>query len=330
MINPLDQLLEPPDRGRQIDLQWGYITSTAPLRLRNEHEAAPIPATPSKLVDVAVGDRVYYVHSGRKLVILGRAGGGQASWDWRFGHPASVTSGWKTIAYWPGNGRHMSRFTVLNASNGDHEQLIFEFSLSYSYATIVPISYNAFGRTSPALTGIRYLNDNADAVYGPGLLQVRLASNDDDMWSVHCEQKVDDYLKPMEPVQFSSAVSGYNTTTPRTQVGLAFSDWRPLSMASGWEAYGGAFADTRYKMTPGGIIVVEGMVRNGTDRVIANLPEGARPEKTNLFNPHMRYNSTYGIGRVDVRATGEVVLDSPAASITQWVSLSDLNFQAYE
>lgn len=83
MINPLDQLLEPPVQGRQIDLQWGYITSTAPLRLRNEHEAAPIPATPSKLVDVAVGDRVYYVHSGRKLVILGRAGGGSPGWqDW--------------------------------------------------------------------------------------------------------------------------------------------------------------------------------------------------------------------------------------------------------
>ena len=141
---------------------------------------------------------------------------------------------------------------------------------------------------------------------------------------------MDDYLKPMEPVQFSSAVSGYNTTTPRTQVGVTFSDWRPLDMASGWEAYGGAFADTRYKMTPGGTIVVEGMVRNGTDRVIANLPEGARPEKTNLFNPHMRYNSVTGVGRVDVRATGEIVLDSPAASITQWVSLSGLTFQAHQ
>lgn len=107
MINPLDRLLEPPDRGRQIDLQWGYITSTAPLRLRNEHEAAPIPATPSKLVDVFVGDRVYYVHSGKRLVILGRAGGGSSGWqDWTPTLTATSTN--PTM----GNSERLGRYVV--------------------------------------------------------------------------------------------------------------------------------------------------------------------------------------------------------------------------
>ena len=333
-LNPLDILLESqqPDRPPP-DFRWGVVHGTSPdLSVRLDRDpTAVIGSCCSLSYPLQAGDRVMVMIYDGRAVIFGRGAGDRGSPinDWRFEHPAAVTSGWKTIAYWPGNGRNMSRFTLINNASGKHEELIFEFSLAFSQATIVPISYNAFGRTSPALTGIRYLNDNANATYGPGILQVRLSTNDD-MWVVSCEQKVDDYLKPMEPVQFSSAVSGYNTTTPRTQVGLAFSDWSPLSMASGWEAYGGAFADTRYKMTPGGIIVVEGMVRNGTDRVIANLPEGARPEKTNLFNPHMRYNSVTGVGRVDVRATGEIVLDSPAASITQWVSLSGLTFQAHQ
>lgn len=71
-LNPLDQILNEPEV-RDLDLEWGYVTSVAPLRIRHELAPDPIPITPSRLVNVSVGDRIYYVHQGRKIVILGRA-----------------------------------------------------------------------------------------------------------------------------------------------------------------------------------------------------------------------------------------------------------------
>ena len=87
-LNPLDQILNEPEV-RDLDLEWGYVTSVAPLRIRHELSPDPIPITPSRLVNVSVGDRIYYVHQGRKIVILGIAappsdggGGGQPWSNW--------------------------------------------------------------------------------------------------------------------------------------------------------------------------------------------------------------------------------------------------------
>ena len=310
---------------------WADVSQLTPfLAVRRDRSTVDIPIVDDLAGGLELGDRVMVQVNGTVPTVIGRKdGSGLPGAGWHFEHPASVTSGWKTIAYWPGNGRNMSRFTVLNGSSGDHEQLIFEFSLAYSRATIVPISYNAFGRTSPALTGIRYLNDNVDETYGPGILQVRLASNDDNNWSVHCEQKVDDYLKPMEPVQFSDAVAGYNTTTPRTQVGVTFSDWRGLSLTNGWTRESIQYPPGRFRMSPGGVILLDGLLKgtSATALDVATLPEGARPEYRTILASIASIGGNV-MARTDILPTGAIRFNTSGTA--GYYSLSGLTFQAYQ
>lgn len=77
MINPLDALLDLPE-GRHADLRfsWASVTNVNPLRIRLDHETQPLVASPSSLTQVSVGDRVYTVTWGGRIVILGRKGGG--------------------------------------------------------------------------------------------------------------------------------------------------------------------------------------------------------------------------------------------------------------
>ena len=55
---------------------WAEVTQTAPLRIRIDGQTAELPITPDTLVaGLAVNDRVLTLTLGRRLIVLGRAGG---------------------------------------------------------------------------------------------------------------------------------------------------------------------------------------------------------------------------------------------------------------
>lgn len=52
--------------------KWGTVTATGPLRVRVDGDDAPLDVTPDALAVVAVGDRVFCLLTGRRLVVLGK------------------------------------------------------------------------------------------------------------------------------------------------------------------------------------------------------------------------------------------------------------------
>lgn len=89
MHHELDFLL--PDPVPQPDtFRWATVTGTNPLRIKFDGDTEPLNATPSSLVHVRPGARVWVQHHGRMILILGVAGGNSVGpWE-----PAALLSGW--------------------------------------------------------------------------------------------------------------------------------------------------------------------------------------------------------------------------------------------
>lgn len=71
-MNDLDFLLHGPERPRD-SFRWATVTGTNPLRIRFDGDTTPLQVTPTALVPVAVGNRVWVQHHARSVIILGRA-----------------------------------------------------------------------------------------------------------------------------------------------------------------------------------------------------------------------------------------------------------------
>jgi hypothetical protein len=71
-----------PDQGtaavQESSYRWATVTSTDPLLIRLDGDTVPLPVTPDSLLDITrltAGDRVWVQLVGRRLVVLGKAGG---------------------------------------------------------------------------------------------------------------------------------------------------------------------------------------------------------------------------------------------------------------
>lgn len=98
--------------------------------------------------------------------------------------------------------------------------------------------------------------------------------------------------------------------------------WTALTLLNGWENYGFEFYNCQYRKSVDGRVYLRGLVKSGTvGSVIATLPLGFRPERTELFGIHAG-----GIaGRVDVRNNGEIHF---IAGNNSYVQLDGLSFDA--
>ena len=73
-LSDLDILLPVTPPKPDLSGHWGFVTASAPLRVRLDGDASELPLTPVTLVsDLSVGDRVWCVLTGRQLVVQGRA-----------------------------------------------------------------------------------------------------------------------------------------------------------------------------------------------------------------------------------------------------------------
>ncbi|NQY07846.1 MAG: hypothetical protein HRT68_17015, partial [Flavobacteriaceae bacterium] len=94
-----------------------------------------------------------------------------------------------------------------------------------------------------------------------------------------------------------------------------------LNLESGYAHYGAAFGQaTFYKDR--GRVYVSGTISGNTLGVIAYLPPGYRPTKTEIFNMNVHEN----LVRIDIDPTGAIRLVT--TPIFNWFSLSGISFRA--
>jgi hypothetical protein len=125
--------------------------------------------------------------------------------------------------------------------------------------------------------------------------------------------------------------SGTNARTP------IIATWRPATgsnltwitpgYSGGWVHYGAPYSTHQYAKSPGGVVYVKGLIKNGT---IPAAPF-AFPAGYRCLAPTVSAGNLYGVisagarGRVDNRADGNLVIQT---GNNGWVSLEDISFIA--
>lgn len=99
--------------------------------------------------------------------------------------------------------------------------------------------------------------------------------------------------------------------------------WADCGLQNGWTNYGGGHATATFTRTTSDVIMLKGLVRNGsttTGDVICTLPVGYRPNYRLLFAVAM--GGTI-VGRIDIDTSGNVIY---MYGNNSWVSLSSISF----
>lgn len=128
-----------------------------------------------------------------------------------------------------------------------------------------------------------------------------------------------------------------NLSTGLPEVNVTDDSWKSPTLLNGWVNFGGTYQTARY-CKRGGVVYVEGLVKNGSGgAAILNLPDKHRPEATLLrtvitgsmttLNASAGTDHTHLLtdvgGRVNVLANGDIVAD--AGMSNSYVSI-DLSF----
>jgi hypothetical protein len=96
--------------------------------------------------------------------------------------------------------------------------------------------------------------------------------------------------------------------------------WNTPTLLNGWVDYGGSFHEARYRKLPSGLVEVRGLIKDGTTTsptVLFILPAGYRPAANLIF---ATLNGG-ALGRMDVRASGDVVFVTPSSG-SSWFSVN--------
>lgn len=100
-------------------------------------------------------------------------------------------------------------------------------------------------------------------------------------------------------------------------------DWIAPTLLNGWVYYGHVWNTAGYFKDSFGIVHLKGLIKNGsTGQPIFTLPAGYRPAQQEL---HAACTNSNTIGRIDIRANGEVIMESGS---NVWISLDGITFRA--
>lgn len=113
------------------------------------------------------------------------------------------------------------------------------------------------------------------------------------------------------------------------------SGWKQIPLTSPWGAYAAAWPTGQYRMTPGGVVMLRGLVANtanSTQLVVGYLPSGYWPGLPHLFTTRTQTNASSSLEqscRVDVGSVGAIVLVSAGLNLgtaVTWLSLNGISF----
>lgn len=106
------------------------------------------------------------------------------------------------------------------------------------------------------------------------------------------------------------------------QVTTFDTSWKPFPYVNGWVDYGTPYSPCGYRITSTGIVLLKGLVMNGSASTIMNLPAGYRPGITLLLNVQTSPNVAC---RIDISSAGAV---SHTGGSAGWISLGGICFLA--
>jgi len=125
-------------------------------------------------------------------------------------------------------------------------------------------------------------------------------------------------------IAFVNGDSSYEEHLKFIPTGGTFHVWNSIPFVNSWETYDSVYNPGGYYRDNNGIVHLRGLIKNGTDYIIATLPAGYRPGYRILTTGHTRTHTTC---RVDVLATGEISLQYSIYD-SLWVSLDGIHFKA--
>lgn len=98
--------------------------------------------------------------------------------------------------------------------------------------------------------------------------------------------------------------------------------WNPFAYLNGWVDYGVPYSPCGYRLLPNGLVLLKGLVKNGSAATMLNLPAGYRPGIQLLLNVQTSPNVAC---RVDISTGGDV---NHTGGSNGWVSLNGISFLA--
>lgn len=94
--------------------------------------------------------------------------------------------------------------------------------------------------------------------------------------------------------------------------------WAPIPLEGGWSDYGTPWAAPSYTKTKSGVVLLRGLIRNGTGQ-IGKLPADYAPDANLIFAT----SSNEAFGRLDVLNNGSLM---PTISSSTWFSLDEISY----
>lgn len=109
---------------------------------------------------------------------------------------------------------------------------------------------------------------------------------------------------------------------------VAYTTWTEPTFMNGWTQYGGEWNPLEYRKVNDDTVEFRGLTKAGSTTsgtVLFVLPVGFRPPNT-LIGITMFDGSPDIIGRVDIRANGEVAINGSTGTPGLWISFTGVSF----
>lgn len=87
--------------------------------------------------------------------------------------------------------------------------------------------------------------------------------------------------------------------------------WVTLTLLNSWVNSGSPYASASYRIMENGLVILRGTILSGTSGIVANLPAGARPVGSVMFNIY----TWGGECRCDVQPGGNIVLQGYSSTL---------------
>ncbi|MEO5949815.1 MAG: fibronectin type III domain-containing protein [Candidatus Saccharimonadales bacterium] len=126
-------------------------------------------------------------------------------------------------------------------------------------------------------------------------------------------------------VSIRVAANNPTGTSPSGTSSYLIPDWTACALQNSWVNYGAPHAAAAFTKTSADVVVLKGLVKNGTgngSEVLCTLPPGYRPSYRLLFEVAVSGGAT---GRIDIDTAGNIIW---VGGSTSWTNLSGLTFIA--
>ncbi|MFC4089360.1 hypothetical protein [Micromonospora sp. GCM10011541] len=229
-----------------------------------------------------------------------------------------------------------AEFVITTDGSGSHQLLRLRATVAYNYARATLSVEECSGyNTTSQFTKARIVA--LSGTYGGHALEVYHANSPaDGMYRMVV--KHDDWHRPSNyPLNrwgsFGFGAVSATPAAPQTvlmQRGIGYTgEWIAPPLTGGWVWYQATYEPPGYKMDPGGVVRLKGLIKSGTvddaaGSPVFTLPEGYRPGNRGLFSVNAGGNT---MGRIDVLPDGRVAV---AAGVNSYQSLDGITFLAIQ